>query len=103
VDSYFDLVGSRLYNAIIFRKLDSKSRASFTGFKKSILKNNFFPSACETGFFRCATSAECLPVRFKCDGHEDCEDSSDELNCSEYSKKQTIKIVGINSFKPLIY
>ncbi|KAL9986946.1 hypothetical protein ACROYT_G001164 [Oculina patagonica] len=43
-------------------------------------------TSCETGFFRCSTSAECLPVRFKCDGHEDCEDSSDELNCT---KQQT--------------
>lgn len=41
-----------------------------------------FP-ACNTGQFRC-TNAICIPTRWRCDGHADCTDNSDEVNCSKY-------------------
>lgn len=36
---------------------------------------------CLSGQFRCA-SGHCVSERFVCDGDKDCEDSSDETNCT---------------------
>lgn len=38
--------------------------------------------ACPEEGFRCAPGAECFPQTWVCDGHPDCEDERDELNCS---------------------
>ncbi|CAF4367925.1 unnamed protein product, partial [Rotaria sordida] len=35
---------------------------------------------CIPGTFRC-NSGSCLPMRFRCDGYQQCADGSDELNC----------------------
>ncbi|XP_069704892.1 uncharacterized protein [Periplaneta americana] len=39
---------------------------------------------CNAGF-QCDTR-RCIPADWKCDGHVDCEDQSDELNCEECAK-----------------
>lgn len=39
-----------------------------------------FP-ACNSGQFRCS-NAICIPMRWRCDGHSDCTDSVDEVNCT---------------------
>ncbi|EDO29303.1 predicted protein, partial [Nematostella vectensis] len=39
---------------------------------------------CDPGQFEC-TSSECIPDVLKCDGSEDCADSSDEINCTKRS------------------
>jgi len=33
------------------------------------------------GKFQCASSLKCIPLKSKCDGHEDCSDYSDEIGC----------------------
>lgn len=38
-------------------------------------------SVCHEGF-RC-DKKRCIPMDWKCDGHFDCEDHSDELKCSQ--------------------
>ena len=36
---------------------------------------------CEANEFQCATDHSCIRVDSVCDGHSDCPDASDELNC----------------------
>jgi len=33
------------------------------------------------GDFQCATSKQCIPNSWRCDGENDCSDMSDEKNC----------------------
>lgn len=37
---------------------------------------------CSAGHFRC-TNAICIPIKWLCDGHSDCNDAIDEANCSK--------------------
>ncbi|XP_014667090.1 PREDICTED: low-density lipoprotein receptor-related protein 1B-like [Priapulus caudatus] len=37
---------------------------------------------CKADQFRCV-SDDCIPTTWRCDGHQDCVDASDELNCTE--------------------
>jgi hypothetical protein len=41
-------------------------------------------AVCNTGF-QCDTR-RCIPADWRCDGHVDCEDQSDELNCEQCAK-----------------
>lgn len=43
---------------------------------------NFPP--CAVDQFRC-TNAICIPMKWHCDGHADCTDAIDEVNCSNYN------------------
>jgi len=38
--------------------------------------------ACDESEFECHTSGLCIPEDYVCDGDDDCEDKSDEINCS---------------------
>ena len=38
--------------------------------------------ACHEDQFRCNSTALCIPTLWICDGEDDCEDSSDESNCT---------------------
>ena len=40
-----------------------------------------FSKACPYGYFVC-DNGECIAPRWRCDGHADCDDYSDELNCT---------------------
>nr|XP_026694188.1 low-density lipoprotein receptor-related protein 6 isoform X2 [Ciona intestinalis] len=39
------------------------------------------PVTCGPGYFRCKTLSICIPMNWKCDSENDCEDASDEMNC----------------------
>lgn len=47
---------------------------------------------CNSGQFRC-TNAICIPTRWRCDGHADCTDHSDEVNCSKFSFFEVLKYI----------
>lgn len=43
--------------------------------------SDYFVQVCPTGF-QCDTR-RCIPKDWQCDGHVDCKDQSDELNCEK--------------------
>ena len=36
---------------------------------------------CSPGDFKCPNEARCIPLRWTCDGENDCSDNTDEQNC----------------------
>ena len=46
----------------------------------------FFPAnmSCDVEEFRCVKSQHCILKSWVCDHEYDCEDGSDEVNCSKY-------------------
>nr|XP_027231118.1 very low-density lipoprotein receptor-like [Penaeus vannamei] len=38
---------------------------------------------CDEGLFRCVQSRSCIPSPWRCDGDRDCDDGSDEADCSQ--------------------
>ena len=48
--------------------------------------NNVLPATCSAGTchddeFRCTDVGGCVPTKWKCDNHRDCDDGSDEKDC----------------------
>ena len=46
----------------------------------------FIPTAitCRSSQFKCADGTRCIPTRWQCDGNMECDDGSDELDCSRF-------------------
>ena len=44
---------------------------------------------CKPGLMKCEQSRRCIQVSWRCDGDDDCGDSSDEQNCRKISKLLT--------------
>ena len=44
---------------------------------------------CSSDQFQCGESGKCIPQRWVCDYHKDCENGEDELNnCREYQNRK---------------
>ncbi|KAK6174278.1 hypothetical protein SNE40_017588 [Patella caerulea] len=51
------------------------------------VENMALSSECEADEFNCGTTpAECMPLSWRCDGDEDCDNGDDEKNCPTASQ-----------------
>jgi len=55
-----------------------------------------FDKACPYGYFIC-DNGECIAPRWRCDGHADCDDYSDELNCTSIDMPQHVSSVEVQT------
>ena len=38
-------------------------------------------ASCPEDYFQCSVGGKCIPELWTCDGHADCRNGTDELNC----------------------
>lgn len=50
-----------------------------------------FDKACPSGYFVC-DNGECIAPKWRCDGHNDCDDFSDEINCTSIDIPSSVSI-----------
>ena len=54
-----------------------------------MLHTSFTVAGCSSddGMFQCKDMSSCIPKSWQCDGTDDCEDKSDEIDCSDYEEE----------------
>lgn len=72
---------------------ETNCRTSETKPTKSSKNKTKETSICEKHEFKCSNN-ECIMKKFQCDGHIDCVDGSDEVNC------ESLKILNVTSSPP---
>lgn len=45
---------------------------------------------CDAGEFKCAEDNKCINLSYKCDGDQDCDDGSDEVDCPKVNYLQEL-------------
>ena len=58
------------------------------------------PVACNDSQFTCHSNGMCIPLKWRCDQHPDCEDKSDEADCRNCSKGKCTKRIKSSSASP---
>jgi len=48
-------------------------------------------SSCPDNFFQCNNSKQCVPSSYVCDGEQDCDDFTDEVDCKGSNLSDTIQ------------
>ena len=58
------------------------------------------PNRCKNNEFSCSDNGNCIDLKFKCDGYQDCNDNSDEI-CppGKLSSLKSFTMVDISSQK----
>ena len=76
---FFDEDGFKIETGIMSEISDELRSNEESHFETST--RHPFQKICPDGFFKC-TNSECIAAKWRCDGHYDCDDLSDELNCT---------------------
>lgn len=82
-DSAIDIDGFRVDPNLIEETIDDSLRSRSERQRESVSSSTRHPfdQICPYGYFAC-NNGECIAPKWRCDGHYDCDDFSDELNCT---------------------